>query len=58
MSKKEPYWKNSRIHLLLVLMTAALIVIPAMNKTPDEEISVKATDAAVKFLYLVDNEPH
>lgn len=55
MSKKQPYWKNSRIHMLLVLMTLALIFIPALNKTPDEETSIKATDAAVKFLYLVDN---
>jgi len=55
MSKKQPYWKNSRIHLLLGLMTLALIIIPAMNKTPDEDTSIKATDAAVKFLYLVDS---
>jgi hypothetical protein len=55
MSKRQPYLKNPRIHLLLVLMTLGLIFIPAMNKTPDEETSIKATDAAVKFLYLVDN---
>ena len=58
MSKRQPYWKNSRIHLLLVLMTLALIIIPAMNKTPDEETSVKSTDAAVKFLYLIDNKEY
>lgn len=55
MKKREPYWKNSRIHIVLVLVTMVLIIVPALNKTPDQETAVKATDAAVRFLYLVDN---
>lgn len=55
MSKRQTYLKNPRIHILLALLTLALIFIPAMNKTPDEETSIRATDAAVKFLYLIDN---
>jgi len=58
MKKREPYWKNSRIHLVLIVMTLVLILVPALNKTPDKETAVKATDAAVKFLYLVDNREY
>jgi len=58
MKKREPYWKNSRIHLVLIVMTLVLILVPALNKTPDKETTVKATDAAVKFLYLVDNQEY
>ena len=46
---------NSRIHIFLAIGFVLLITIPWLNKTPSEEVSIKASDAAVKFLYLVDN---
>ena len=46
---------NSRIHIFLAIGFVLLIAIPMLNKTPSEEVSVKSTDAAIKFLYLVDN---
>ena len=53
-SSKLTKW-NSRIHYFLIAGFLLLILIPMINKTPSEEVSVQSTDAAVKFLYLVDN---
>ncbi len=46
---------SSRIHIVLAIGFLLLILLPMINKTPSEEVAVKATDAAVRFLYLVDN---
>ncbi len=46
---------NSRIHIFLAIGFVLLIFIPMLNKTPSEEVTIKSTDAAIRFLYLVDN---
>lgn len=54
MGVKGSYWKNSRIHLFLLITTLALIVVPFLNKKPSLEVSQRATAAAAQFLSLVD----
>lgn len=53
-SGKVKKW-NSRIHYFLIAAFLLLVFVPMINKTPSKETEQKATDAAVRFLYLVDH---
>ncbi len=57
-SKKSVKKWNTRIHYFLIAGFLLLILVPMINKTPREEVVVRSTDAAVRFLYLVDNREY
>ena len=56
-STKTRRW-NSRIHIFLAIGFLLLVFVPMFNKTPSSEVKQLATEAAVKFLYLVDNQEY
>lgn len=51
-------FKNIRIHLLLIATSLLLIIVPAINKTPSQQVAENALAAATQFLFLVDTEEY
>lgn len=49
---------NVQLHLLLIFTSLLLIVVPALNKTPSQQISQQSLHAAAQFLFLVDTEEY
>lgn len=47
-----------RIHLFLFAASILWIIVPALNKTPDHQVTQKTSRAAAEFLYLVDTEEY
>lgn len=50
--------KQFRIHLVLILACAFMIIFPILNETPDTEKAEKATAVAMEFLQLVDADKY
>jgi hypothetical protein len=50
--------RHLRIHALLIFTSIFLIVMPAINKIPNQQISEQTLTAATKFLFLVDTEEY
>ncbi len=47
-----------QIHLGLLCISLLLIVIPAFNKLPSQQVAEKSLVAATEFLFLVDTEEY
>ncbi len=50
--------KQFRIHLVLILACAFMIIFPILNETPNTEKAEKATAVAMEFLQLLDDEKY
>jgi hypothetical protein len=50
--------KRASIHLMLITTSLLLIIIPAINKTPSQQVAEKAMTAAANFLFLIDTEEY
>jgi hypothetical protein len=50
--------KRASIHLMLITTSLLLIIIPAINKTPSQQVAEKAMAAATHFLFLIDTEEY
>lgn len=50
--------RNARIHLMLIVTSILLIVVPVLNKTPTSQVTEASVRAAGQFLYLVDTEEY
>ncbi|HKL25147.1 MAG TPA: DUF4019 domain-containing protein [Desulfuromonadales bacterium] len=51
-------FRDFRIHLMLLAVCLFLIIVPAINKTPSQEVADQAMAAANQFLLLVDTEEY
>lgn len=51
-------FRDFRLHLMLLAVSLFLIVVPAINKTPSQEVADRALAAAHHFLHLVDTEEY
>lgn len=58
MFKVKALSTNVQLHLLLIFTSLLLIVVPALNKTPSQQISQQSLHAAAQFLFLVDTEEY
>lgn len=58
MIKTRTFSTNVQLHLLLIFTSLLLIVVPALNKTPSQQISQQSLHAAAQFLFLVDTEEY
>ena len=47
-----------RVHLFLFFASLLWIVVPAVNKTPNNHVARQSSVAAAEFLYLVDIEEY
>lgn len=47
--------RQYRIHVVLMIAAALMIILPLLNEKPDEEKAAVATAAADEFLQLVDD---
>lgn len=50
--------RRASIHLMLIATSLFLIIVPAINKTPSQQVAEKAMTAAANFLFLLDTEQY
>ncbi len=50
--------KQFRIHIVLIIAAAFMIIYPILNETPDAEKAEKARSVAIEFLQLIDAEKY
>jgi hypothetical protein len=50
--------KQFRIHALLILVCAFIIIFPMLSAKPDPEKTKQARAVAMEFLHLIDNEQY
>lgn len=50
--------RRASIHLMLIATSLFLIIAPAINKTPSQQVAEKAMTAAVNFVFLLDTEQY
>ena len=58
MIKVHALSRHVQLHLLLIFTSLILIVVPALNKIPSQQISEESLFAASQFLFLVDTEEY
>jgi len=50
--------RRASIHLMLIMTSLLLIIVPAINKTPSRQVAEQAMAAASHFLFLIDTEEY
>lgn len=50
--------RRASIHLMLIATSLFLIIVPAINKTPSQQVAEKTMTAAANFLFLLDTEQY
>ena len=58
MIKAQAISRNVRIHLFLIFASLMWIIVPAINKTPSQEVREASVHAAAQFLFLIDTEEY
>jgi len=58
MMKVQAISRNVRIHLFLIFASLMWVIVPAINKTPSQEVRQASVQAAAQFLFLIDTEEY